>query len=148
MQWLINLWHKLRGARSLNQSRLSDVDDELLGAFLAEIDELVPSLRTALEAWRHNSQDAKALRELRRGFHTIKGAAPMVGAVNLGEFGKDLENLLIALAERPARVRAGANDVIAQAVELLPLFAQTLRTGRKDPPAANRIRLQAQNLLR
>ena len=71
----------------------------MLGIFLDEYDSVRIQLRTALESWLANAGDSKAITELRRGFHTLKGSGRMVGALEMGDFSWRIEELLNKLIE-------------------------------------------------
>lgn len=109
---------------------------ELRDAFLAELDDIVPSVTSTFAHWRSNTTDLAALKALRRGFHTIKGSAPLVGAESLGEFCKDLERLVIELHDRPTKITPITISTLAQAIELLAPFADSVRHNRAVPMLA------------
>lgn len=112
------------------------VDTELLDVFLLELTDILQSLDSALARWRSNPSDIGALKQLRRGFHTIKGSAPLVGADMLGNLCKDLERLMAEFQDRPAKVTPIAISTLAQAIALLPAFVESVRTQRPAPTNA------------
>ncbi|MDX6767123.1 MAG: Hpt domain-containing protein [Candidatus Methylacidiphilales bacterium] len=60
------------------------VDAELLEAFLEEARQLLEPIETSLLAWERGEEAAARQAELRRHFHTLKGAANSVGLRALG----------------------------------------------------------------
>ncbi len=75
------------------------IDPAMLGIFLDEFDSVRHQLAEALEAWLDNTADNKAVADLRRGFHTLKGSGRMVGAMEIGDFSWQIEDLLNKLVE-------------------------------------------------
>lgn len=87
------------------------------------------------------------MQNLRRGFHTIKGSALMVGATALGEFCRHLEQLSIRLMEQQVKVTPAMVVTIEQAIALLPAFAKTVSDGRAPPAQSHAIANRVQRLL-
>lgn len=85
------------------------IDPELLEIFLAEAEEVLASVAEHLQALRVNSTDHDALKEVRRGYHTLKGSGRTVGLNSLGEVAWAVEKLLNAVIE---------NDVVPSADQL------------------------------
>jgi len=77
----------------------AEIDPAMLGIFLDEFDSVRHQLSEALEAWLDNTADNKAVADLRRGFHTLKGSGRMVGAMEIGDFSWQIEDLLNKLVE-------------------------------------------------
>jgi chemosensory pili system protein ChpA (sensor histidine kinase/response regulator) len=76
-----------------------EIDPAMLGIFLDEFDSVCHQLAVALETWLDNTADNKAVADLRRGFHTLKGSGRMVGATEIGDFSWQIEDLLNKLVE-------------------------------------------------
>ena len=87
------------------------------------------------------------MQNLRRGFHTIKGSALMVGATALGEFCRHLEQLSIRLMEQQVKVTPAMIVTIEQAIALLPAFAKSIRDDRAPPPQSHALANRVQRLL-
>lgn len=75
-------------------------DDELLGVYLEEAEEVLATIAQQLQALRVNATNQQALLEVRRAFHTLKGSGRTVGLMDLGEIGAIVEALLNVLLER------------------------------------------------
>lgn len=128
------------------QTASDDFDPELREVFFAELAEVQRTLEGAFAVWRANAADENALKDLRRGFHTIKGSAQMVGATALGEFCKHMEQLAIRLMEKKLKATPAMVGTVEQAIGLLPMFARTLRDGLPAPLQAQAIASRAQRL--
>jgi chemosensory pili system protein ChpA (sensor histidine kinase/response regulator) len=125
INWLSSLWSRLRG--SLRGGADEMVDAEVREIFLAELDEISATLAALLPAWREQRKHAATLQEIRRGFHTLKGSARMVGAGDLAAFCGRIEQLSLDLIERPAAAAANAVASIEKAIEVLPACARAMR---------------------
>jgi chemosensory pili system protein ChpA (sensor histidine kinase/response regulator) len=89
----------------------ASIDPAMLGIFLDEFDSVHGQLEQRLEEWLEDSSNGRALAELRRGFHTLKGSGRMVGADEVGEFAwafEDLFNRVIAEKVQPGEALAAA----------------------------------------
>jgi chemosensory pili system protein ChpA (sensor histidine kinase/response regulator) len=69
-------------------------DAELLDIYLTEATEVLEALALAQQSLRQQANDAAALAELRRGFHTLKGSGRTVGLTALAEVAWQAEQLL------------------------------------------------------
>ncbi|KAA0988297.1 response regulator [Pseudomonas sp. ANT_J12] len=96
------------------------VDDELREVFLEETDEVLDVLREYLPRWSANVDDAAALSELRRAFHTLKGSGRMVRALVLGELAWAVENLLNRVLEHSVEPGPAVQQLLTDALNLLP----------------------------
>jgi chemosensory pili system protein ChpA (sensor histidine kinase/response regulator) len=70
------------------------IDPELLDIFVTEAEEVLASVAEHLQALRVNNTDHTALKEVRRGYHTLKGSGRTVGLNALGEIAWAVEKLL------------------------------------------------------
>ena len=127
------------GGHAHAHAQQDDVDPELRAVFLAELAEVTQSLQRACTDWHANPYDKAALKNLRRGFHTIKGSAPLIGASALSDFSRQLEHLTAQLLEKPTRATSEMVTTVEQAIALLPDFATAARTARPPPPQAGAI---------
>jgi len=101
---------------------VSGIDPAMLSIFLEEFDSVVTQIRQQLPLWLENTADIRALGEIRRGFHTLKGSGRMVGATEVGEFSGHLEELLNKLFEKKVNFTASAKDAVRLAVASLDDF--------------------------
>ncbi len=85
---------------SLGEARASikaddfSFDEEIRLIFVDEAVEVLQSMDELLPQWLDDSSDFTTLKEIRRGFHTLKGSGRMVGANAVGEVAWAIENLL------------------------------------------------------
>src|SRR6185436_16468978 len=70
------------------------VDAELLGIFLEEAGEVLATIDKTVPECRARPEDREALTTIRRGFHTLKGSGRMVGMMDLGEAGWEVERAM------------------------------------------------------
>jgi chemosensory pili system protein ChpA (sensor histidine kinase/response regulator) len=70
------------------------IDDELLGIFLDEADEVLAAIDEGRAASVVAPSDVALLTTLRRGFHTLKGSSRMVGLAAFGEAAWGMEQVL------------------------------------------------------
>lgn len=146
--WLRNALRRVGQLLRLGRAQTDsdEFDPELREVFFAELGEVQQMLESAFAVWRVNAADEDALKNLRRGFHTIKGSAQMVGATALGDFCKHMEQLAIRLMEKKLKATPAMVGTVEQAIGLLPTFARTLRDGLPVPVQAQSISNRAQRL--
>ncbi len=70
------------------------VNEELLGIYLEEAEEVLVNINTALSACQNQPENREALTTIRRGFHTLKGSGRMVGLTELGEIAWEVEQVM------------------------------------------------------
>jgi chemosensory pili system protein ChpA (sensor histidine kinase/response regulator) len=146
--WLTSLLRRIGALLGAGRSAHNDdFDPELREVFFAELEDVTQLLQHAFAAWRANAADQAAMQNLRRGFHTIKGSALMVGAAALGEFCRHLEQLSIRLMEQQVKVTPAMVVTIEQAIALLPAFAKTVSDGRAPPAQSHAIANRVQRML-
>ncbi len=147
--WFTSLLRRIGALLGIGRAQTGndDFDAELRDVFFAELDDVQQSLDRALGIWRANSADEAAMKDLRRGFHTIKGSAQLVGATALGDFCRHLEQLAIRLMEQKLKPTPAMVGTVEQAVALLPTFARSIKEGRTPPVQAQAIANRVQRLL-
>ncbi|MEJ2383203.1 MAG: Hpt domain-containing protein [Xanthomonadales bacterium] len=140
------------------QAADTGIDPTMLAIFLEEFDAVHAQLEDRLADWLDNTDDDKALADIRRAFHTLKGSGRMVGAEEIGEFAWRFEEMLNHLMERRIgftssmahglTLAAGAlnalrDRLVGEASELeesgiraLSDFARQLTAGGEPDPAA------------
>jgi chemosensory pili system protein ChpA (sensor histidine kinase/response regulator) len=72
------------------------IDNEVLGLFLDEADEIIPLVSSTAYEWMGVSNSKKSLLDIKRGIHTIKGSANLAGVFSVGELCHKLEDILSA----------------------------------------------------
>jgi chemosensory pili system protein ChpA (sensor histidine kinase/response regulator) len=99
-----------------------DIDADLLPVFLAEANELLPTVGSQLRALTDNTTDRAPMRELMRLLHTFKGSARMAGAMRLGELVHDMETRVESAMALPDMPRALVDDLTARYDLAMTLF--------------------------
>ncbi|MFM7785343.1 MAG: Hpt domain-containing protein, partial [Gammaproteobacteria bacterium] len=79
-----------RIARDLQQA-----EEDLLGIFLEEAEELMAAIDQDIDDWRHDRANRGPFERLQRSLHTLKGGARMAGLKTLGELSHHFETFLI-----------------------------------------------------
>ena len=96
------------------------IDPELLAVFLEEFDSVRTQLDTQLPKWLQDIDNAKALTEVKRGFHTLKGSGRMIGATEIGDFAWRVEEVLNRVAEGRLAVNETVTTLVRLAATALP----------------------------
>ncbi|MCX7053965.1 MAG: response regulator, partial [Proteobacteria bacterium] len=79
--------------------------------------------------WEQNPQDAAALRDLRRAFHTLKGSGRMVGAQRIGEFSWSVESLLNRVISQTLLRSPDIVSIVRDAVAAMPQLIDEIDGG-------------------
>ncbi len=90
-------------------------EDELVGIFFEEASEIEPQIARDKDAWRADPADETTLRDLRRGFHTLKGSGRFAGATSIAELSWVTEDLLNAVLEGEASASPGIHAFVDRA---------------------------------
>ncbi|HEY2337847.1 MAG TPA: Hpt domain-containing protein [Burkholderiales bacterium] len=88
------------------------VDEELLGIFLDEADEVLQTINDTVPLCRTEPNNPEALTTIRRSFHTLKGSGRMVGLMDLGEVAWEIERLLNGWLEQKRPATPGLLDLV------------------------------------
>lgn len=138
--------------------RIPTTEDEIVDVFIAEVGELLATIDRHLKDWTANPGDKKALTEIRRSFHTLKGSGRMVRALDLSEMAWKVENMLnqaiagtVSVSDPMIKLVAAARAQIpratdafknrrrvgsSQEIEALMKRADALAAGREQVTAA------------
>ncbi|PID37819.1 MAG: hypothetical protein CR966_00295 [Pseudomonadales bacterium] len=126
------------------------MDEDIQEIFIEEAVEVLQEMDENLPKWNENPTDFAPLKEIRRGFHTLKGSGRMVGANNVGEVAWAVENLLNRVLDNNVEISDEIVEFVSEAKSLIPhlvndfasqqapsvdpailiLMAENLRTGR------------------
>ena len=90
----------------------SEVNEDLLEAFLEEGQELLEHSDGLLQKWREAPNDKSLVTALQRDLHTVKGSSRMVGLNPIGQVAHVMEELLEGIA-------AGLKDATAERIDAL-----------------------------
>jgi len=106
-------------------------DPEIVEIFVEEIDEVLENIALHLPLWAQKFDNADALAEVRRGFHTLKGSGRIVQAVAIGELAWGIENMLNRVIEGTVSADAHFVAVIGAATALVPSLRDAFAQGRE-----------------
>lgn len=110
-------------------------DPDIQEIYIEEANEVIETIAPLNQAWQAKPNDFETLKEIRRGFHTLKGSGRMVGANQLGELAWSIENMLNRVLDHTIAVDEGVSNLVADVIDafggLITIFAQN----RTDYPA-------------
>ncbi len=109
-------------------------DAEIRGVFSEEAEEVVLTLDVMLSRWQQDPADEVAVREIRRGFHTLKGSGRMVGAQQIGELAWAIENMLNRVLDGTLHSVGEIQQAARSARDLMPAL---LLAFNQNIPAAS-----------
>ncbi len=101
-------------------------DDEILEIFLEEAREIVVTSKDTLQKWKADSADENSRADLRRSFHTLKGSGRMSGAVEFGEFGWLMEEMLNNVIAGKLETNEQIFALLDEALDALPAMLDDL----------------------
>jgi chemosensory pili system protein ChpA (sensor histidine kinase/response regulator) len=108
---------------------VTSADPEFLQLFVEEARESAARLAVLFPQWEQNPQDAGALRDLRRAFHTLKGSGRMVGAQRIGEFSWSVESLLNRVISQTLQRSPDIVSIVRDAVAAMPQLIDEIDGG-------------------
>ncbi|MDK8462631.1 Hpt domain-containing protein [Marinobacter sp. SS13-12] len=115
------------------------LDDEILGIFVEEAEEVLETINEFYPRLRQNHDDREALTEVRRAFHTLKGSGRLVGATSIGEVAWSVENLLNRVIDQTLRPNDDMFSLIDDVNARIPALINDFRSGRSDGDVAELI---------
>src|SRR5690554_3015283 len=116
----------------VQEAKTSDhelLDDEILGIFVEEAEEVLQTIHEYYPRLRQNYDDRDALTEVRRAFHTLKGSGRMVGATSLGELAWSVENLLNRVIDQSIKPTEDMFSLVDEVNARIPALIQDFRQG-------------------
>jgi chemosensory pili system protein ChpA (sensor histidine kinase/response regulator) len=96
------------------------IDEEILEIFMEEATEVMDEIQIAMTQLKANADDQKALQNLRRAFHTLKGSGRLVGAKAISEIAWPVENLLNKHLDSSLTIELNVFDFLDSVIEKLP----------------------------
>ena len=107
-------------------------DPEILEIYLEEAEEEAHNIGRLQEDWLLHPEDENALKNIRRAFHTIKGSGRLVGAIKIGEFAWEYEQLLNRVIDKTMRPSKTIVDAVGMAANTLPKLIRELKAGPEN----------------
>ncbi len=111
-------------------------DQALLEIFLEEATDLIASLSAILREWENDLNNLNKIAELKRDLHTLKGSARMVGQMNVGTLGHEMETLTEALAKGQIKVDRKIFESINLGLDHIGVMLDAIRK-QETPPSAD-----------
>jgi chemosensory pili system protein ChpA (sensor histidine kinase/response regulator) len=112
-------------------------DDEIREIFIEEAEEVLETIAEYYPKWKANFADEASLKEMRRGFHTLKGSGRMVGARTVGELSWSIENLLNRVLDHTVQPNKSMTGLIDTVFAGIPDLIESYKLKRTGTPAAN-----------
>ena len=109
----------------------SGSDPEILEIYLEEAQEEALNIARMQKDWVLHPEDENAYKNIRRAFHTIKGSGRLVGAIKIGEFAWDYEQLLNRVIDKTIAPDEKVIEAVGKAGKALPELVNELKTGEK-----------------
>lgn len=106
--------------------------ENYLELFISELQEYIKQLNKQLLILEKQKDDAAAVSEIFRIFHTIKGMAQTMGYTALGDMSHRIEDLL-GTAKKSGHLEAGVVDFLFHVVDFLTQSASTLQQNKELP---------------
>ena len=106
------------------------LDDEILGIFIEEAEEVLETIHEYYPQLRQHHDDHAALSEVRRAYHTLKGSGRLVGATSLGELAWSVENLLNRVIDRTLKPADEMFSLIDEVNARIPSLIIEFREGQ------------------
>ena len=106
------------------------LDDEILGIFVEEAEEVLQTIHEFYPRLRQNHDDRAALTEVRRAFHTLKGSGRLVGANSLGELAWSVEDLLNRVIDQSIKPNDDLFTLLDEVNARIPSLIQEFRDGQ------------------
>ncbi len=105
------------------------LDDEILGIFVEEAEEVLETIHEFYPRLRQHHDDREALTEVRRAFHTLKGSGRLVGATSIGELAWSVENLLNRVIDQTIRPTEEMFNLVDQVNTRIPSLIREFKEG-------------------
>lgn len=105
-----------------------DFNDEIVEIFVEEVGEVLELIDTNFAIWKDNADADAALKEMRRGFHTLKGSGRMVQAEEIGEVAWSIENMLNRLLDKTLAISPAVYDLISDVRVAVPILVESFES--------------------
>lgn len=112
----------------------ADFDDEIAEIFIEEIQEVLTNIHEFYPQWKNsNFSNLEALKEFRRGFHTMKGSGRMAKARSVGELAWSVENMLNRVMDGTFSPNGRHCELIERVLEKVPSMMEAFQQKQPDP---------------
>jgi chemosensory pili system protein ChpA (sensor histidine kinase/response regulator) len=110
-------------------------DAEVAGIFAEEASEILESCDLAVARLAARQDEQRALAELQRGLHTLKGGARMAGLFAMGDLSHDLETLLLRMEDGILPRGADTYALVQAALDELHVLRDEIPAGIAAAPS-------------
>ncbi len=115
-------------------------DPEILEIYLEEAGEEAQNIERLQQDWLLHPEDENAVRNIRRAFHTIKGSGRLVGAMKIGEFAWEFEQLLNRVIDKTVPSDKRVIETVGKAAGALQELVVELKTATPPETDINYLR--------
>ena len=115
-------------------------DPEILEIYLEEAGEEAHNIERLQQDWLLHPEDENAVRNIRRAFHTIKGSGRLVGAMKIGEFAWEFEQLLNRVIDKTIPSDKRVIETVGKAAGALQELVVELKTATPPETDINYLR--------
>lgn len=122
------------------------LDPEMIEIFIEEAREVLETINKELPVWGNDPNNADALAEVKRGFHTLKGSGRMVGALEIAELGWAVEDLVNKVGNGKITHSDAVFDLVAKVTDVLPAMVVHLEGGAAPSEDIESLRQRAHAL--
>lgn len=99
-------------------------DEDIRDIFNEEVEEVLEHIHAHYPTWTEDFSNQAALKEFRRGFHTLKGSGRMVGATAVGELAWSIENMLNRVIDQTITPDQPMVELIGVVLSVIPDLVQ------------------------
>ncbi len=121
-------------------------DPDILEIYIEEAEEESTNIKSNFRLWKNDFENENLLTTMRRSFHTIKGSGRLVGALRIGEFAWDFEELLNRLLAHTIELTPDIVQCLSYSADALPDLVEQIKSGAKPKHDAIYLRGIAQAL--
>ncbi|WP_201533379.1 Hpt domain-containing protein [Psychrobacter ciconiae] len=106
-----------------------DADPEIKDIFIEEAEEVLAEIRPLYQSWQQDIADLAPLKDIRRGFHTLKGSGRMVGACYSAELAWAIENMLNRVLDGTLSVSKDIAQLVGDVISAYPRYIEVFASG-------------------
>jgi len=136
---------ELAAGDGANETASMGLDEEMIGIFLEEANEIMQRSSEVLHEWSEDLENADCLAQLQRDLHTLKGGARMAEVQVMGDLAHQLETLFEGINEGTLRAHDAMLEVVNEAHDTLANMLDAV-TQRQSVAAATPLIVRIQQL--
>jgi chemosensory pili system protein ChpA (sensor histidine kinase/response regulator) len=117
------------------EEEVEEVDEELIGIFLDEAEEILRNSEALIQGWSTDPNDHSIMEELQRSLHTLKGGARMANLIPIANVSHRIETLLEAIVDGSVISSARVPKAVQRCQDWLSQSVESVRAGKSltDP---------------